>query len=264
MNSVPGGVLGLAEELARTGGVIASLTVLGAGRRIPAHTHDHPYLSLHVLGSYREAGDEGETVIDGPAAAFHPAGSAHEDAIGDRGLATVVIEFDPAWLKRAAGTERLDRSRYWTGGQIGREGAALARAWVGGGPAERRLALTEAFLSAAANDTAEPTRPAWFADLEDMTRDGKGSGADRLAARLGVSRPWLLRAYRQFRGEGLGEADRRRRVETAARLIEAGDLPLAEVAIESGFCDQSHMNRAFRLLLGRTPTQVRAARLGLS
>jgi AraC family transcriptional regulator len=258
------GVKGTAEELGRTGAAVARLTTLGAGRRIAAHTHDHPYLSLYVLGSYREAGDEGEALIDGPAAAFHPAGSAHEDAIGACGLATVVIEFDETWVRRLTGAGALDRSRYWSGGEIGRRGAALARAWVSGGAAAPRLALTEDFLTAAANDVASPARPVWFSDLETLTRDGDGEGTDRLAVRLGVSRPWLVRAYRQFRGEGLGDADRRRRVETAVGLIEAGALPLAEVAAEAGFCDQSHMNRAFRLLLGRTPAQVRATGLGLS
>jgi AraC-like DNA-binding protein len=31
----------------------------------------------------------------------------------------------------------------------------------------------------------------------------------------------------------------------------------ADVAQEAGFCDQSHMNRTFRRLLGRLPSAVR-------
>ncbi|HVN02328.1 MAG TPA: AraC family transcriptional regulator [Caulobacteraceae bacterium] len=36
------------------------------------------------------------------------------------------------------------------------------------------------------------------------------------------------------------------------------------MAAAAGFCDQSHMNRAFRQVLGRTPAALRAARLGLA
>ena len=79
-----------------------------------------------------------------------------------------------------------------------------------------------------------------------------------------MTRPWLTRAYRGWRGEGLCEALRRRRVEAAAILLESSDKPLAEIAAETGFCDQSHMNRAFKKYLGRTPAIARTAHLGLA
>ena len=53
-------------------------------------------------------------------------------------------------------------------------------------------------------------------------------------------------------------------VEAAVILLESTDLHLAEIAADAGFCDQSHMNRAFRRFLGRTPAVARALRLGLS
>ena len=254
--------MGRAEPLGGSGGAIARLTALGAGRRIDDHTHDDPYLSLYVLGGYREAGDGGETAIDGPAAAFHPAGSAHADTIGRRGLATVNVEFDPAWLARRLGPwARLDRSRYWIGGEAGRKAADLARAWLGDVPAARCYAMTEAFLQQAAGEDDPGAAPDWLDRLSD---DDDATDPEVLADRLGVSRAWLVRAYRHWRGEGLEEARRRRRVEAAARLIETSSCGLAEIAAEAGFCDQSHMNRAFRLLLGRTPAAVRMSQLGLA
>jgi AraC-like DNA-binding protein len=38
--------------------------------------------------------------------------------------------------------------------------------------------------------------------------------------------------------------------------------PYASIALESGFCDQSHMNRTFRRVLGRSPAAVRDDRWG--
>jgi AraC family transcriptional regulator len=251
--------LGVVEALATAGCASARLTALPGGRKVGAHVHDHPYLSLQVLGSYREAGDVGEAAVDGPAAAFHPAGSSHEDAIGARGLATVIVEFDADWLKRSLGAfARLDRSRYWIGGDAGRRASRLARAWLGAAPAERCFAMTEAFLGETAHDDGLREGPAWLGEVSE------DEDVNVLAARLGLSRPWLARAYRRHHGEGLEEARRRRRVETAVRLIETGPLGLAEIAAEAGFCDQSHMNRAFRLLLGRTPAAVRARKLGMA
>jgi AraC family transcriptional regulator len=253
---------GSAEVLGRGPGAQARLTAIGAGRRLDCHIHDAPYLSLHVLGSYQEEGDAGPAAIDGPAAAFHPAGSAHEDAIGTRGLATVLVEFDPDWLRRALGPWLpLDRSRYWIGGEAGRRAGRLARAWLGGAPVDRCFALTRAFLTEAAIAAPAPQGPSWLARLSDAA-DGDAPAV--LADRLGVSRPWLFRAYRRHRGEGLEDMRRRRQVEAAVRLIETGALGLAEIAAETGFCDQSHMNRVFHRVLGRTPAAVRARSLGLA
>jgi AraC family transcriptional regulator len=256
----------VAEGLARSAGAIASLTVLGAERRVPEHVHANPYLSLHVLGGYRERDRGGEAFIGGPAAMFFPAGSGHEMAIGPQGLVTVIIEFDSDRLRDTVGAAaELRCSRRWIGGDVGRRASGLARTWLSGAPDDRRFAMTEAFLKSALGAAPHRLAPAWLEDLETLIRvEGAAARTDRLAKRCGVSKPWLARAYRHWHGEGLAEALRRRRVAAAAILLESGDMPLAEVAAEAGFYDQSHMNRAFKRLVGRTPAAVRVARLGLS
>jgi len=54
-------------------------------------------------------------------------------------------------------------------------------------------------------------------------------------------------------GERLDEAiDLEARLRLARRLILAG-VALAETAASAGFADQSHLNRAFRKLMGTSP-----------
>ena len=55
----------------------------------------------------------------------------------------------------------------------------------------------------------------------------------------------------------MAESARRRRVERAVQMLRGGGEPLAAIATEAGFCDQSHMNRCFNTVLGRTPLDVR-------
>ncbi len=266
MASTLGSIHDVREELARSSGAIASLTALAAGRVVECHAHANPYLALHVLGSYRDHGDDGDASIDGPAALFFPAGSAHEMAIGEFGLATVIIEFDSATLHRtAAGTAGLKRSRSWVGGEVGRRARGLASAWLSGRAEQRPFDLTVAFLNAALSTTPRVCVPSWLGHLEALIcAEYRAPNVERWAKQVGVTRPRLARAYRDWYGEGLGAAIRRRRVEAAAILLESTELQLAEVAAQAGFCDQSHMNRAFRKSLGRTPAVTRAARLGLS
>jgi AraC family transcriptional regulator len=254
------------DELARDSWAIASLTALAAGRRVASHVHSNPYLALHVLGSYRDHGDEGEVSINGPAALFFPAGSAHEMTVGEAGLATVIIEFDNSALRRAVpGSARWQRSRSWIGGAVGRHAGRLAHAWLSDPSEHERFALTAAFLNAALTTTPRGCEPPWLDRLATLIEEEyRAPNVERWVDQIGVTRPWLARAYRYWRGEGLGETICRRRVEAAAILLESTGLQLADIAARAGFCDQSHMNRAFRKFLGRTPAVTRAARLGLS
>jgi AraC family transcriptional regulator len=184
--------------------------------------------------------------------------------IGPQGLATVIIEFDAGRLHETVGPAATGVRR-WIGGEVGRRASRLARSWLSGAPADRRFAITEAFLRSALHAGPHRPPPRWLEELDAwISETGGAPRTDRLARQCGVSRHWLARAYREWRGEGLGQALRRRRVAAAAILLESPQWRLADIAAEMGFCDQSHMNRAFKRLLGRTPDAIRAARLGLA
>jgi AraC family transcriptional regulator len=81
-----------------------------------------------------------------------------------------------------------------------------------------------------------------------------------IASRLDLNPAWLARAYRAAAGEGLQDTLRRRRVERALELLATTDMCLAEVALAANFCDQPHMNRCFRTVIGSTPAEVRSRR----
>lgn len=66
----------------------------------------------------------------------------------------------------------------------------------------------------------------------------------------------LLRAFRQSLGLPPHEYLINLRVKRAKQLLAAGRR-LAEVAYETGFCDQSHFNRQFKRLVGVTPGHYR-------
>jgi transcriptional regulator GlxA family with amidase domain len=84
-----------------------------------------------------------------------------------------------------------------------------------------------------------------------------------LARELGMPAGWLAEAYRAAAGEGLRDTVRRRRVELATGLLRHSNRAGADIAATAGFCDQSHMIRALRTVLGRGPTQIRAEWAGL-
>ena len=80
-----------------------------------------------------------------------------------------------------------------------------------------------------------------------------------LAAIVGLSRYQLLRRFERVYGMAPFEWQRQVRAERARALIGSG-LELAQVAIDCGFADQSHMTRAFAGHFGFTPGVWAAAR----
>jgi AraC family transcriptional regulator len=66
----------------------------------------------------------------------------------------------------------------------------------------------------------------------------------------------LARAFRRAHGCSITWYRRRSRVRRAADLLTTA-MPLADVAMESGFTDQSHFCRVFKVETGLTPSVYR-------
>jgi AraC family transcriptional regulator len=250
---------GLEIELHRFAGARALRVVHPGAQQIEEHSHDWAYIGLYTSGRYRERYDGGEADMRGPCAVLHPAGRPHADMVEVEGLETP-IEFDPAWLRAHGFTRRLDRSRLWSGGAVALASRSLSAALSAPSIDERALGrATAEFLSFALTAEAH-VEPAWVKRARDLLEEDSPANAAGLARSLDLHPAYLARAYRAATGEGVGETQRRRRVEAASALLRQTALPLADIAIASGFCDQSHMNRCFSAVLGRTPRQVRHER----
>ena len=75
---------------------------------------------------------------------------------------------------------------------------------------------------------------------------------DTLASLVNLNRAYLIRVFRRTLGLPPYSYLIFRRVEAAKRLLRL-DMPLAQVALEVGFSDQSHLNLHFTRLLNVTP-----------
>ncbi len=80
---------------------------------------------------------------------------------------------------------------------------------------------------------------------------------EALARQVGFSPYHFARLFRQTTGESPHRFVLRLRVERAQHLLKERDMPLARVAVESGFANQSHMTLAFKQHLGLTPLAYR-------
>ena len=225
---------------------------------VAEYAHDWPVLSIFVMGDYRNETEVGGRLIAGPSAIFYRAGAAHRNWVGSVGFEQIEIEFDAAWL----GCAHLPAVpvSHWLGGQIGAEARRLARGCASAIGEKQLRDLLRVFVRRAISHT-ERKAPNWLPSVQQRLREATSLGAVGLADEVGLHPSWLGTAYRKSTGEGLMETAARCRVERAARALRETNESCAYIASEVGFCDQSHMIRTFRRVLGKSPLTVRADRM---
>lgn len=78
-----------------------------------------------------------------------------------------------------------------------------------------------------------------------------------LASAVNASPNHLRTVFEQNVGMTPAEYVRQKRVKKAQKLIMVGELSLLEIALETGFCSQSHFAKVFKEQTGKTPTLYR-------
>jgi AraC-like DNA-binding protein len=243
--------------LHESGGVIVRRVVDLSAARVPEHAHDWPVLSIFVLGGYLNQTELGRRLIDAPSAVLYRAGSAHRNTALSVGFEQIEIEFDPRWLGRTPVPSTP--VSHWIGGRAGIMARSLAQYCSGAISAVGIRAAICQFMWTV-RGAHERTHAPWVDVVSQRLREDASLKVHELARKVGRHPSWLGSAYRQATGEGLLEAAARFRIEFASRLLRETDQSYACVALEAGFCDQSHMNRSFRRILRRLPTAVRQDR----
>lgn len=87
---------------------------------------------------------------------------------------------------------------------------------------------------------------------------GRDLGLDEIARAAGLSVSHFKTLFRKSLGMPPHQYLIRRRVERAAMQLRHSDLPIGQVALENGFCHQSHLALHTRRVLGVTPQEIRA------
>lgn len=80
---------------------------------------------------------------------------------------------------------------------------------------------------------------------------------EALAEQVGFSPYHFARLFRRTTGESPHQFVLRQRIEKAKYLLRETSAPMAQVALESGFANQSHLNHSFKRYVGLSPRPYR-------
>jgi AraC-like DNA-binding protein len=251
---------GIEEDIRCLSGAISVRVIEAGGSVVEEHCHDWPVLSLYVMGDVLKVQEGGSVRVNRPAVILHGAREPHSNLIGSSGLEQLDIQFDPAWIKRSAADGRGRCVSFWSGGSVVGDANRHRLKWLDPRACAAELASATAQFLDRAFAAEERREPEWLPTVLRKLEREEVQSTEQLARELGMHPGWLAQAYRDAVGEGLRQTVQRHRVERATKLLRTTNLEAADVAAAAGFCDQSHMIRSFKRLLGRTPSRIRAER----
>jgi AraC family transcriptional regulator len=223
---------------------------------------DLPYLALVLDGGLDKSFRRRTMHLNTACALTMPAAVAHAARFGPQGARIMIVKPTAASNHAAGSLDRLVQLRVpaltWLAWRLAGELCAsdAAAPLAAAGFALELLAATS--RKAGFERRARRT-PAWLRSAEELlrARGGERVRLGELADAVGVHPTHLARAFRARYGVSVGEYGRRLRLEWAAAEIARGDAPLAMIATQAGFADQSHFTRLFRQHVGTTPAQYR-------
>lgn len=82
---------------------------------------------------------------------------------------------------------------------------------------------------------------------------------ERIAGEVNLSPNYLHTAFKEAFGETPYAYVTKKRIEKAKRLISAGRESMLDIALETGFCSQSHFGKVFKSQTGMTPKEYKGS-----
>lgn len=241
-------------------------TVYDPEALLPIELHEQAILCLTVDGEYRL--DWGRSRLScGPASlVVHAPGASYGVQISEAGSHCLTVGIEPSALPDLADVpidfDRLGAARrappHWLAFQLHRE-LELRDDLSSASIADIIITLL-AELGAGSAFAAQSSLPPWLERVRDQIDDefDRRHTLASLATAVGIHHVHLAREFRRRFGCTVGHYIRQRRIEYACGRLTRSDDPLAEVAFDAGFTDQSHFTNTFRQLVGLPPGTFRA------
>lgn len=257
-----GTFFGAARLQLRSGDFTVSAVAHASERVVPPHAHAHAFFSMLVSGRYREW--FGRTYWDARplAMVLRPAHAEHRDEIGPDGALFLCVDIAPSYwsaltdagisLQRRAFE---DRPMSWAALRLLRELCEKRAGWPG---------VAESLLDELVADYAAESRrvqqrePRWLRRaLERLHADPANESLGTIATDLDLHPVHVSRMFKRHMRVTLSQYQRELRLQHAARGVLESREPLAALADDHGFADQSHMTREFMRATSWSPAKLR-------
>jgi AraC family transcriptional regulator len=240
-------------------------TEYAAGESLPKHSHGQDFFTLTLKGRYQENSRHAAHVCSPLTLAFNPAGVEHSVDIGGAPVRVFNVEMNREWISRICEWQRLfQRPAYCAGGMSSPLALRLFKEYKAMDSFAELIMeglLLEIIVHTLRSSKVSNNRkaPTWLAKARDLLHDGFSQNLTlkQIAETVGIHPVHLATCFRQHYGCTIGEYVRKLRIDFACAQIRESNQPLTAIAMNAGFCDQSHFSRSFKGHVGMSPSEYR-------
>lgn len=236
------------------------------GKRLPLHTHESGFFCLLLDGNYTEYYAKRTIAYKPLTIMWHPPAVTHSDEIGPSGGRFFMVEVQDYWLDRLREYSAVPDTQFdLQGGELVWLALRLYREYKESQNCSplmiEGIILEMLAIVSRTRSKTEKHAPAWLARVVEMLHEEfrHNLTVNSLGSELGIHPVHLSRVFRQFYGDTIGDYTHKLRVQFACQLLTNSGTNLAEIALASGFSDQSHFTRVFKRVTGMTPKAFRMA-----
>jgi AraC-like DNA-binding protein len=206
------------------------------------HVHKEAYAALVLSGRYEEAGDNGRFQVKAGDTVFHEQFEAHLDRFSETGAVVLNLRL-PVGCSYTPGIARVANAD------------SVARV------AERSCRdAVDLLVSVAMSEMPQPAD--WPDELAAALIQNPSLKLSRWGEKNGIASWAVSRGFALVFGVSPEAFRARSRARRALKSIQNTQVPLASIAAELDFADQSHMTRSVKQLTGTGPQAWRSAANG--
>jgi AraC-like DNA-binding protein len=215
------------------------------------HRHGSPFVTIVLRGAYVEVSDSLPELCNSGTIVVHDATEEHADRFASD---TYCLNVE---LPRESGAASLRGSIVLDRAPLRAAVREVVATFYGNG---RELGAAVAGLQAALlRRSAEPLpeRPDWLRSVIEGFAWEEPVRLREAAAIAGLHETHFSRAFRRHVGMTANAYRARARIRLASKMLLTTTAPIARIALNAGFSDQSHLTRAFSRSLGLSPAGYR-------
>ena len=252
---------GVTDQTADLRGIRLTETSHGPHARIARHRHAYPAVTFVLHGSFLEDFGAGRThECAAMSVLIKPADAPHSNRYSRRGARSFIVECTSEF----AAFDTLERAAPQPGlARVVVPLLELHAAFRAAAP-ERQVLAEEVVFEIVRQQQSRPQwktlgRPGWLSRIAEAAAEGctRPLGLTTLAAEGNVHPVYLARVFRRHYAQSIGSFMLQSRLRLAMRRLAMTAEPIARIALECGFADQSHLTRLLHRETGSTPARFR-------
>jgi len=196
---------------------------------------------------------------------FHPPEELHEEHFHASGGHSFIIEIEPDWLGRLSQNYAVAvTSVDYAGGIMQLLAKRLYKEFMY--PDEASALVIEGLMLEMIGEASRPCSaggtnrsPTWLRQAKELLhqRFNEPLRLSEVARTVGVHPVHLAQTFHKSYRCTVGDYVRQLRIDYACHELSTTEKSIVDIALEAGFCDQSHFSRTFKRLTGMAPSLYR-------